>query len=100
MADKGAILARQKERPIGSLLCRLTESNHVGLFALIAFLAGITVIAIQRPFTPAERGDLAIWDYVSQSILRGQIPYRDVIEIKTPLSAYISAVAIAAGRMV
>jgi hypothetical protein len=46
-----------------------------------------------------EAGDEAIWDYIAQSILRNQIPYRDVIEIKTPACAYLSAAAIATGRL-
>jgi len=53
-----------------------------------------------KPFVQAEGGDDAIWDYVSQSIVRGQVPYRDVIEIKTPASAYLSAAAILIGRTV
>ncbi|MCI0486879.1 MAG: DolP-mannose mannosyltransferase, partial [Blastocatellia bacterium] len=44
------------------------------------------------------RADRAIWDYFAQVIARGGVPYRDVVEIKTPLSAYISAGAILAGR--
>ena len=30
--------------------------------------------------------------------MRGQVPYRDVIEIKTPASAYLSALAIVVGK--
>jgi hypothetical protein len=48
---------------------------------------------IWRGFKQAEIGDSAIWDYMAQSILRGQIPYRDVVEIKLPASAYLGAVA-------
>src|SRR5690349_20739685 len=66
---------------------------------LVAFLIGAAVVLARRPWRQLETGDEAIWDYVAQSILRGQIPYRDVIEIKTPLSAYLSAAAIAAGRL-
>lgn len=51
-----------------------------------------------QPFAQAEGGDDAIWDYVAQCIVRGQVPYRDVIEIKTPASAYLSALAMAAGK--
>ena len=67
-------------------------------FALAAFVIGVGVILMHHPGRLAERGDLAIWDYVAQSILRGQVPYRDVVEIKTPASAYLSALAMAAGR--
>src|SRR5262249_35552840 len=64
-----------------------------------AFLAGVLAVILHHPWRQIETGDEAIWDYVSQCILRGQIPYRDVIEIKTPLSAYLSAAAMAIGRL-
>lgn len=66
--------------------------------AIFAFLSGSLVTLMYRPFAQAEIGDQSIWDYIAQSILRGQLPYRDVVEIKTPLSAYLSAIAIATGR--
>ena len=62
------------------------------------FLLGVLVTILYRPFLQAETGDQSIWDYMSQAILRGQIPYRDVIEIKSPLSAYLSAIPIFIGR--
>src|ERR1700754_250997 len=66
---------------------------------LVAFFIGAVVVLWQRPWRLLEAGDEAIWDYVAQCILRGQIPYRDVVEIKTPLAAYLSAAAMAAGRL-
>jgi hypothetical protein len=45
-----------------------------------------------------ERGDRANWDYMAQVIARGGVPYRDVVNIKSPLSAYIGAAAIVATR--
>jgi hypothetical protein len=39
-------------------------------------------------------GDRANWEYFAQVIARGGTPYRDVANIKTPLSAYIGAAAI------
>jgi len=41
-------------------------------------------------------GDRANWEYFAQVIVRGGAPYRDVANIKTPLSAYIGAAAIVA----
>src|SRR5262249_14840724 len=41
-----------------------------------------------------------IYDYIAQTIVRGQMPYRDVIDPKTPLSSYISAAAMMLGRSV
>src|SRR3954465_695610 len=43
-------------------------------------------------------GDRANWDYFAQVIARGGVPYRDVVNIKSPLSAYIGAAAIVATR--
>jgi hypothetical protein len=44
------------------------------------------------------RGDRANWEYFAQVIARGGAPYRDVVNIKSPLSAYIGAAAIVATR--
>lgn len=43
-------------------------------------------------------GDRANWDYFAQVISRGGIPYRDVVNIKSPVSAYIGAAALIAAR--
>ena len=75
---------------------QLTSRIWIGCFA--TFTAGVIAMLMCGPFTQAEGGDDAIWDYVAQSIVRGEIPYRDVIEIKTPGSAYLSALAIAIGK--
>ena len=45
-----------------------------------------------------SRGDRANWDYFAQVIARGGVPYRDVVNIKSPLSAYIGAAAIVITR--
>ena len=74
-----------------SILARLDRRKLL----LLSFSAGFLIMLAHLPFTQPERGDPAIWDYISQSILKGQVPIRDVVEIKTPLSAYISAVAMA-----
>jgi hypothetical protein len=44
------------------------------------------------------RADRANWDYFAQVIARGGVPYRDVVNIKSPLSAYLSAAAILVTR--
>jgi len=46
----------------------------------------------------ASSGDRANWDYFAQVISRGGVPYRDVVNIKSPLSAYIGAAAIVMAR--
>ena len=70
------------------------------VLGLAAFVLGIGVVLAHRPWSQIEVGDEAIWDYVSQTIARGKVPYRDVVEIKTPLSAYMGAVAILGGKLV
>lgn len=45
-----------------------------------------------------SQGDRANWDYFAQVISRGGVPYRDVVNIKSPLSAYIGAAAVVATR--
>ena len=72
----------------------------MSLIALAAFIVGASVALAHRPWSQPEGGDEAIWDYVAQCIVRGQAPYRDVVEIKSPLSAYMSAGAIVIGRSV
>lgn len=77
---------------------RFADFKNDRALAIYAFLAGVIITLMYRPFIQVESGDQSIWDYLAQSILRGQIPYRDVIEIKTPLSAYMSALMIAIFR--
>src|SRR6266404_1598933 len=72
-------------------------SRPVLLFLVVAFAA--TVMLMYRPFSQMEGGDDAIWDYISQSIVRGQVPYRDVIENKAPGAGYLSALMIEAGKL-
>jgi hypothetical protein len=75
------------------------EARSVRAIALLIFLLASCVVLMYRPFSQIEAGDEAIWDYMAQSILRGQIPYRDVIEIKSPGSAYLSAAAMVLTRL-
>jgi hypothetical protein len=68
--------------------------------SVAAFVLAAGVMLSHRPWSQIEAGDEAIWDYMAQSIVRGQVPYRDVVEIKTPLSAYMGSLAIVAGKLV
>src|SRR6185369_15728422 len=54
---------------------------------------------LYRPFARAEVLDPTIYDYLAQAILRGQIPYRDIVDIKGPGAPYLSAAAIFVGRI-
>ena len=75
------------------------ESTRILQIAcFVAFLIGVSVTLLHRPLAQPEGGDEAIWDYVAQCVVRGQAPYRDVVEIKSPLGAYLSAAAMVIGR--
>jgi len=76
----------------------LTVAQTVLVLAVAAFALAVFVVLTHRPWSQPEGGDEAIWDYVAQCIVRGQTPYRDVVEIKSPLSAYLSAAAMLIGR--
>ncbi len=76
---------------------RATDSRKL---ALLALLLGAAITMMYRPFSQPEGGDAAIYDYIAQSILRGQIPYRDVVDIKGPLAPQLSALAMVIGKAV
>lgn len=81
-----------------NLWARLDTFLDPRSLALLAFLIGVIVMVLYKPFARPEVGDPAIYDYLAQSILRGQLPYRDVVDIKAPVAPYLSAAAIALGR--
>ena len=66
---------------------------------LLSCLISVIVMILYRPFDRPEVGDPTIYDYLAQAILRGQIPYRDVVDIKSPGAPYLSAMAILVGRI-
>jgi hypothetical protein len=61
---------------------------------LVVMIGTAIVYAQFDPFNQPIRGDRANWEYMAQVITRGGVPYRDAVNIKTPLSAYIGAGAI------
>jgi len=81
------------------ILGRLSVLTQPRWLAVALFLAGVLVSLAYGPFKQREVGDSAIYDYIAQSMLRGRMPYRDVIEMKSPGSIYPSALAIAVGRL-
>jgi len=102
MAEKIATL-RAAPKPGGrlqALWLQLTETAQTRRVCLAIFLASTAIMLAWRLFTQLEIGDSAIWDYVAQTVLRGQVPYRDVVEIKGPGSAYLSALAMWLGKWV
>jgi len=80
--------------PVQRILNFLTISR---LFWLTFVCALIIFCQLQFWKLPAAR-DRANWDYFAQVIARGGVPYRDVVNIKTPISAYIGAAAIVVTR--
>jgi hypothetical protein len=67
-------------------------------FLLIAFLSAVVVYSQIEVFKQPVRGDRANWEYMAQLIARGGVPYRDAVNIKSPLSAYLGAAAIVITR--
>ena len=68
--------------------------------AFVTFLFGVAITLAYRPWSHIEVGDPAVYDYIAQSILRGQIPYRDIVDIKAPGGSYLSALAMLIGKAV
>jgi hypothetical protein len=94
--DSRATLAIRANRLLDLLSAHLTTRRLV----LFAFVTGCVITLGYRPFSQLEVGDTAIYDYLAQSILRGQMPYRDAVEMKSPGSVYLSAAAMLIGRLV
>jgi hypothetical protein len=64
-----------------------------------AFCVTIGISFLYRPLSQPSRGDPAIYEYIAQTILRGGMPYRDVIDPKGPGAMYVSAAAMWGGRL-
>jgi hypothetical protein len=81
----------------GSVLALLDDRRVIcaGLFFI-----SVIVMLFYRPFNQLVEGDQAIYDYITQSILRGQLPYRDIADIKWPVSVYLNALAVWLGDFV
>jgi hypothetical protein len=77
---------------------RLARMFNPSALALGAFLLTVVVLLMYRPFTRTEGGDSALYNYISQCILRGQTPYRDAIDIKGPVSTHLCAMAMQVGK--
>jgi hypothetical protein len=98
--DEGAFRAggppgaetRPRPRP------RAGSKLYLWTAASAAFCITVSIQFLYRPLSQVERGDPAIYEYIAQSILRGQVPYRDVIDPKGPGSMYLGAAAMWIGR--
>ena len=60
-----------------ALTARITRIKPALAIPIVAFLIGATVMLMYSPLRQMEGGDSAVYDYMAQSIVRGQIPYRD-----------------------
>ncbi|HSB12126.1 MAG TPA: DolP-mannose mannosyltransferase [Blastocatellia bacterium] len=72
---------------------RAKALDRRSLFILALIVATLSFLPHQFWKQPSIV-DRANWDYFAQVIARGGVPYRDVVNIKSPLSAYIGAAAI------
>jgi hypothetical protein len=91
-------VAANESRPVEQFAHnRVAWATTPRLFWIIAVVSVLVLCQYQFWNLPS-RGDRANWDYFSQVISRGGVPYRDVVNIKTPLSAYIGAAAITLTR--
>jgi hypothetical protein len=90
--------AEVSDHRLGSFVQRGIEHLTPSRLFWITFI-GATIVFCQLQFwkLPSTK-DRANWDYFAQVISRGGVPYRDVVNIKTPLSAYIGAAAIVVTR--
>lgn len=75
----------------------LIQEQSATTIAVAVFVITAAILFMYRPFSQAEVGDSALYDYLAQEIVRGHLPYRDVVEIKTPGSFYLSALVMKAG---
>lgn len=89
-------MSKSTPAPYKSFLDRWASARNL---TLMAFVIGAAVVVMHRPFSRPEVGDPAIYDYIAQSILRGQMPYKDVVDIKGPGAPYLSAVAMLTGKL-
>src|SRR5215467_13369465 len=86
----------QQSKP--SLVTRLDRHISPARLFWITFAAALIVFCQLQFWKLPSAKDRANWDYFAQVISRGGVPYRDVVNIKTPLSAYIGAAVIVVTR--
>ena len=84
----------------GSVASWLARKKEAILIGLVVFLIGAGVMVMYSPEQHMEVADSAVYDYMSQCIVRGQVPYRDVIDSKGPGSLYLSALVMIVGKAI
>lgn len=100
LSGTGSATAVRRPRRYEAIVQGLRRHADSRRLTLAAFTFAAAVMLAYSPFKQLEGGDPAIYDYMAQSVLRGQMPYRDVIDPKAPGSIYLSAAAMAAGQLV
>lgn len=93
----------QNETGKVKLAARLTAWGEPWLttrnLCILIFLFTVLVMVGYKPLKQPVGGDTAVYDYIAQAILRGQMPYRDIADIKLPGSVYLNAAAMAIGNL-
>jgi len=84
---------RQTDDATFSLLLWRGRSLTTRQIIPLALALSVLVMIAHRPLIRSAGGDTAVYDYVAQAILRGQVPYRDVVDIKFPGAAHLSALS-------
>ncbi|MFL6278023.1 MAG: DolP-mannose mannosyltransferase [Blastocatellia bacterium] len=91
-----AVTAQPDTAPV--MWHRLAAITPTAWLALAVFLLGALVMLMYHPFQQIVHNDSAIYDYMAQCVLRGQVLYRDVIDSKAPGSLFLSALVMAVGK--
>ena len=99
-SPQAAVANSGSETLFEALALRLAGRRAAVAFGIAAFVAGATVMLAYSPLRQMEVGDSAVYDYMAQCIVRGQVPYRDVIDSKGPGSLYISALVMLIGKAI
>ena len=97
-SDTAQVAVANKQSPVPDVKA-ITFVPSARTQVVAIFFLGVLATCLYHPFARAISGDNALYVYIAQSIVRGQAPYRDIVDIKGPGSVYISAIAMMAGKL-
>jgi len=97
-SPQAAVVNSAPETFFEALALQFAGRRAAAAIGIAAFVAGAAVMLAYSPLRQMEAGDSAVYDYMAQCIVRGQVPYRDVIDSKGPGSLYISALVMFSGK--
>lgn len=85
------------EHPVGTrgTWMRRVELLEFALLGLVVLVALVLFSPLNTPVLPRDEG---VFVYIGQGILRGEIPYRDMLDHKGPLIYYINALGLWIGH--